>query len=166
MSIVLRPAALVDLPQIVALDQEIFGSYGAEESPTVIEARLTVFPEGCVVLEDQPLDSELTIVGYLTTEKWAEAREPALDEDPYQTHQPNGTVLNITTLAIAPAAQNQRLGSRLVEQAIQIAQNEGCRQIILETAYAKRFYIQHDFELVGERVERGIQLFILQYDLS
>ena len=99
---IIQPAAMQDLAQIVALDQEIFGGYGAAESPTIIQARLEIFPAGCVVLHDE--DSP-AILGYLTTEKWLDSREPALDEDPRLTHQPEGQVLNITTLAIAPRQQ-------------------------------------------------------------
>ena len=164
----LRQATLTDLAQIVALDQEIFGAYGAEESPDVIRARLEVFPEGCAVLEDSTSDTAddpMSFLGYLTTEKWAEAREPALDEDPHLTHQPAGQVLCITTLAIAPTSQNRGLGPRLVEKAITIAQQEGCNRIILETARAKRFYLRHGFDLIGERCQRDIPLYIMQQRL-
>jgi hypothetical protein len=45
----LRPATATDLPQIIALDQAIFGAYGADEDPAIIQARLAVFPQGCLV---------------------------------------------------------------------------------------------------------------------
>ena len=47
----MRPAALEDWPAIVALDQEIFGAYGAQEEPDIIRSRLVTFPQGCAVLE-------------------------------------------------------------------------------------------------------------------
>jgi ribosomal protein S18 acetylase RimI-like enzyme len=163
----LRPATTADLPQIIDLDQQIFGSYGADESPEVIAARLAVFPTGCAVLVEAsaPGDAE-TILGYLTTEKWAELREPALNEDPRLTHQPTGTILNITTLAISPSQQKRGLGAQLVAHAIGLAQREGCTTIVLETAWAARFYEQHNFIKRGERHQRDILLHIMSYSLE
>ena len=162
----MRPATLEDWPGIAALDQEIFGAYGAQEEPAIIRSRLVTFPRGCAVLEGACGDGRPFIAGYLTTEKWAELREPALDEDPQESHRPDGRVLNITTLAVAPACQNQGLGARLLDCAIGIARQEGCRQIILETAHAERFYLRHRFRRVGARTERGIRLAIMVLDLT
>ena len=160
----LRPAALEDWPAIAALDQEIFGAYGAQEEPAIIRSRLETFPQGCVLLEGRRGGSPF-IAGYLTTEKWAALREPALDEDPQESHRPDGQVLNITTLAVAPACQNQGLGAALLDSAIAIARQEGCRQIILETAHAERFYLRHRFRRTGSRTERGIEMAIMVLDL-
>ncbi len=165
----LRQATIDDCAQIVALDQLIFGSYGAQEDPEIIRARLTIFPAGCAVLEETqhvpPGAIERQILGYLTTEKWVTIREPALNEDPYQTHQPTGTVLNVTTLAIAPDQQKRRLGGRLVDHAIAVARQEKCTMIILETARAEKFYERHQFTKLGERRQRGILLHIMGYSL-
>lgn len=163
----LRPATIADLPQIIALDQQIFGSYGADESPDVIAARLTVFPAGCAVLvEATTQDDAAAILGYLTTEKWTTLREPALDEDPRLTHQPTGVILNITTLAIAPAQQGRGLGAQLVAHAIKLAQQEGCTAIVLETAWAARFYEQHGFVKRSERRQHNILLHIMHYTVK
>lgn len=166
LAIVVRPATLADLPAIIAMDQEIFGTYGANEEPSVIKARLAVFPQGCVVLEEQPaLNKPALFLGYLTTEKWAELREPALDEDPYHTHQPHGQILNITTLVIGANFQQRGLGGQLIQAARTIAQREGCTQIVLETARAEAFYQRHGFTKIGQRQQRGIQLQIMQLAL-
>lgn len=162
----MRPAALEDWPDIVALDQEIFGAYGAQEEPAIIRSRLVTFPQGCAVLEGSSAGETPFIAGYLTTEKWAALREPALDEDPQESHQPDGQVLNITTLAVAPACQNQGLGPRLLDRAIDIARQEGCRQIILETAHAEQFYLRYRFRRIGARTERGISMAIMVLDLT
>lgn len=162
----LRPATLADLPQIIALDRAIFGTYGADEDPAIIRARLEIFPAGCIVLEETKVErGPAMILGYLTTEKWAARREPALDEDPHTTHAPNGRILNITTLAIHPAHQNRGLGQRLLDEAIAIARREGCEEIILETAHAERFYWRNGFTKSGERRQRGITLHIMHYPL-
>lgn len=159
-TIVVRPARATDLPLIIALDREIFGAYGADEDPAVIDARLAVFPQGCVVLEEAA-----TFLGYLTTEKWAEVREPALDENPHQSHKSEGRILNITTLVVGSAFQQRGLGGYLIQAARAIAQQEGCTQIILETARAEAFYRKHGFTKIGERQQRGIQLHIMQLPL-
>ena len=165
--ILLRPATIDDHSQIAALDRDIFGGYGADESPQVIQARLETFPAGCFVLEEQSMDAgELRIVGYLTAEKWASIREPALNENPKATHDPAGHVLCITTLAIADTHQNQGLGKRLIDKAMVTARNENCREIILETAHAPRFYKKHGFRCVRHRIQRGIQLYIMHSELE
>lgn len=165
----LRQAHLSDWKALAELDQLIFGSYGAQEDPATIRARLAVFPQGCAVLEEQATAvnsaTRPTIAGFLTTEKWERLRDPILDEDPHLTHKPHGMVLNITTLAIAPAYQNRGLGVRLVDQAISIARNENCRQIVLETAHAVAFYRRHHFTQIGERIQRDIPLYIMLYEL-
>src|SRR5882672_5072394 len=94
--VTIRPATEADLPHMIAMDQALFGAYGAAEDPVVIRARLMVFPVGCAVLEEPVREGVLaTFMGYITTEKWHEAREPALDEDPCLTHKPDGRILNI-----------------------------------------------------------------------
>lgn len=166
----IRQATMRDLPRIIALDREIFGGYGADESPAVIQARLKVFPAGCVVLEEATeagtkTDADARLLGYLTTEKWAAVREPVLDEDPRMTHVQTGMVLNITTLAIAPQHQQRGLGAQLVEYAVALAKQENCTTLVLETAHAERFYLRHGFVRWGERRQRNILLYILQMDL-
>ena len=162
----MRPATLEDWPGLAALDQEIFGGYGAQEEPAIIRSRLLTFPQGCAVLEGASGDGPPFIAGYLTTEKWAALREPALDEDPQESHQPDGRVLNITTLAVAPASQKRGLGAQLLDCSIDIARQEGCGQIILETAHAERFYLRHRFRRTGVRTERGIRMAIMVLDLT
>ena len=157
----IRPAEPLDLSTVVKLDQLIFGVYGGDEDPTIIAARLAVYPAGCVILERE----DGTVAGYLTTEKWHEIRDPVLNEDPSETHKPDGTVLNITTLAIAPAFQNQRLGERLLKHAESLARSEGCTDVILETARAVRFYERHGYTLVSEREQQGVRLFVMQRTL-
>ncbi|MEZ4863958.1 MAG: N-acetyltransferase [Caldilineaceae bacterium] len=164
--VTIRPATQADLPQIIALDQEIFGAYGADESSAVIQARLEVFPAGCaVVQETEAAGSLYPLLGYLTTEKWSALREPTLDEDPKESHQAQGTVLNITTLAINPAYQNRGLGGLLIRHVFDLARREACLDIVLETAHAERFYLRHGFVRSGVRVQRGIPLYIMHCDL-
>ena len=162
----MRPLTLADWEEIAALDEAVFGWYGAQEEEAIIRSRLLTFPQGCAALEGRSSGGEPFIAAYLTTEKWAELREPALDEAPRESHQPDGRVLNITTLAVAPACQNQGLGARLLDRAISVARQEGCSQIVLETAHAERFYLRHRFRRTGERTERGIRMAIMLLELA
>lgn len=178
--LMIRQAALSDHEQIVAMDKRIFGAYGAEEDPAIIQARLEVFPQGCAILETVDNDAEDTdaedtdaedtdgqrFMGYLTTEIWSEVREPALDEDPRETHDPSGHILNITTLAISPDQQSRGHGKRLLDHAIHIAHTHNCDRIILETAHAQRFYLRHGFTIVDERRQRDIPLTVMERILT
>jgi ribosomal protein S18 acetylase RimI-like enzyme len=155
-----RAAQASDLPQIIALDQAIFGWYGADEDPAVIRARLAVFPAGFIVLEEVREEAG-ALVGYASAEKWTTAREPALDEDPHLTHDPAGRIFCITTLAVQKSHQGRGLGKLLLDRLIAIAKNEQCTRIVLETAHAEQFYRRHGFEKIGERTQRGIRLPIL-----
>ena len=78
----MRPAALKDWPGIVALDQEIFGAYGAQEEPAIIRSRLLTFPPGCAVLEGERGGGRPFIAGYLTTEKWGRAARTCTGRGP------------------------------------------------------------------------------------
>ena len=152
----LRTARPTDLPQIIAADAAVFGWYGAQEDPQVIAARLQVFPQACIVLE-----ANGEFAGYATAEKWSSLREPVLDENPHETHDPAGSIFNITTLAVLPNQQRGGLGQALLKRLIEIARNEQCTQIVLETAHAEAWYARHGFLKVRERTQRGIRLPIM-----
>lgn len=152
----LRQAEEADLAQIIAADKAVFGWYGAQEDPQIIAARLRVYPQGSVVLELHG-----RFVGYATAEKWSSLREPALDENPQLTHDPGGCIFNITTLAVLPEQQRGGLGKVLLDRLIEIAQSEGCSQIVLETAHAEAWYARHGFYKLSERSQRGIQLAVM-----
>lgn len=165
--VTIRQATVADLPQLIALDQAMFGMYGADEDPAVIAARIAVFPAGCVVLEEDSVsDRSPYLLGYLTTEKWDTLREPALDEDPRLTHKPTGAVLNITTLAVAPQQQQRGFGRQLLAYALALAQREACTEVVLETARAEHFYRRYGFVKLGERSQRGVLLHVMHYPLT
>ncbi|MEM7803023.1 MAG: GNAT family N-acetyltransferase [Chloroflexota bacterium] len=158
----MRPILPKEADLIVSLDQEIFGVYGGQESPDIIRARLAVFPAGCMILELVEDSTTSHIAVYITTEKWATEREPALNEDPHTSHHPQGQVLNITTLAIRLSYQNRGLGGLLLETVESIAGREDCHTVVLETARARPFYERHGYQFIGERNERGYPLYILK----
>ncbi len=159
-SLLIRSATEADLPQIIALDQALFDWYGAAESPEVIRGRLAVFPEGFIVLAEGG-----QLVGYGSAEKWSGQREPALDEEPALTHQPEGQIFCITTLAVRASHQRQGFGKVLLDRLMVIAREQACTHMMLETAHAADFYRRHGFQQVGERYQRGIKLFIFRFEL-
>lgn len=155
-----RAAQKADLPTMIRFDKEIFGPYGGEEDPEIIAARLAVFPQGCLIFEVEQ-GERTEIIGYATTEKWSALRDPALNENPFDTHDPHGTVLNITTLAIRSSHQGQAYGGESLSWIEQLGIREKCREIVLETANARRFYEKHGYRLLGEKNERGYPLYIM-----
>lgn len=170
MGILIRAATQQDLPEIVRLDREIFGWYGAAEQPEIIRARLQVFPAGFIVAEADGAaggrrKGEPGIAGYASSETWADYREPALDEDPRQTHVPGGRVFCITTLAVNPPHQGRGVGRTLLAALVGIARHARCAEIRLETAHAADFYRRNGFETLGQREQRTIPLTVMRLDL-
>lgn len=161
MSSAFRPATSTDLPQIADLDHEAFSPYGTAESPAVFARRLAVFPEGFIVAEDQG-----AIVGYGCSEKWLALREPVMDEDPALTHHPAGVVFCITGMAVRLSHRGRGLGLALAQRMIDIARQQGCRQVLLETTHAQGLYERLGFHRAEERTQHGIQLTIMSLDLT
>ena len=102
-SFLIRPATPEDMPQVIQLDFEAFSPYGTAESPEIIRARQQVFPQGFIVAE-----KDGRIVGYGSSEKWSAMREPGLDENPYDTHDPNGPIFCITCVCQAKSDPGDR----------------------------------------------------------
>ena len=160
-SFLIRPATPEDIPQVIQLDFEAFSPYGTAESPAIIRARQQVFPEGFVVAEIAG-----RIVGYGSSEKWSAMREPGLDENPYDTHDPNGPIFCITGMAVAEAHRGQGIGTAMTRRLIDIARAHGCTRVVLETTHAQAFYHRLGFETLAERHERGVQLYIMEKPLQ
>lgn len=157
----IRLALPADLPQVAAIDYEAFSPYGTAESPDIFSARLSTFPDGFIVLESQGI-----VLGYGSSEKWLEEREPGLNEDPFDTHHPNGRIFCITAMAVRRAWQRQGLGTALLGQLFTIARRQACGQIVLETTHAQGFYAPHGFQVVRQRQEAGVTLSILRLALE
>ena len=157
----IRPATPEDIPQVIQLDFEAFSPYGTAESPEIIRARQQVFPEGFVVAEVAG-----RIVGYGSSEKWSEMREPGLDENPYDTHDPNGPIFCITGMAVAEAHRGQGIGAAMTRYLLDVARAQACHTVTLETTHARAFYHRLGFETLTERQERGVQLYVMEKQLE
>ena len=159
--ILIRNARDQDLSSVVAIDAEAFSRYGTAEKPETFQHRLTAFPNGFIILV---ADNE--IAAYGCSEKWLAEREPVLDEDPLASHQPEGRVFCITGMAVKAKYRGRGYSLLILDKLIEIAHNEGCRKIILETTHAQDLYLKRGFKTVRNRTERGIALEVMSLDIE
>jgi GNAT superfamily N-acetyltransferase len=159
-SFIIRVAQERDIEDIVGIDYEAFSPYGTAEEPHIFTSRLSVFPEGFVVLE-----KEGNLLGYGSSEKWLSEREPVMNEDPSISHDPLGTVFCITGMAVRNAYQNTGFGSAILERLLLIARQHNCNKVVLETTHAKDFYLNRGFHLAGSRQQMNTSLFVMSLNL-
>ena len=159
--ILVRNARDQDIPTVAEIDAEAFSSYGTAEKPETFERRLRVFPNGFIILI---ADNE--IAGYGCSEKWLTERQPGLDENPLVTHQPDGRIFCITGMAVKTKYRGRGYGLLILDKLMEIAHNEGCRKIVLETTHAQGLYLKRGFKTVRNRTERGISLDVMSLDIE
>jgi len=156
----IRLAKLADLAEVADLDAEAFSPYGTQEDFHTFAARLQAFPEGFVVSEQ---DGQ--IYAYGCAEKWREDREPGLDENPLETHDPNGRIFCITGMAVRTVQRGKGYGLAMLDRLIEIARQAGCEKIVLETTHAQGLYAKRGFTVVSSREQRGVRLDVMALDL-
>jgi len=158
--ILVRNARDQDISVVAEIDAEAFAEYGTAEKLETFQLRLTAFPNGFIILV---ADNE--IAAYGCSEKWLTEREPGLDENPLTTHQLDGRIFCITGMAVKRDYQERGYGSRILDKLIEIAHNEGCKKIILETTHAQGFFLKRGFETVHNHTNRGISLDVMSLDV-
>jgi ribosomal protein S18 acetylase RimI-like enzyme len=146
---------------VAEIDAEAFSSYGTAEKLETFQLRLTKFPNGFIILV---ADNE--IAAYGCSEKWLAEREPGLDEHPAVTHQPDGKIFCITGMAVKTKYRKMGYGLLILDKLIEIAHNEGCRKIVLETSHAQGLYLKRGFKTVRNRTERGMLLDVMSLELK
>lgn len=159
--ILIRNARDQDISAVAEIDAEVFSPYGTAETPETFQLRLTAFPNGFIILV---ADNE--IAAYGCSEKWLTEREPGLDENPLTTHQPDGRIFCITSMAVKTKYRGRGYSLRMLDKLIETAHNEGCRKIIVETTHAQDLYLKRGFKTVQTRTERGISLDIMSLDIE
>jgi len=159
--VIVRNARDQDIPTVVEIDAEAFSAYGTAEKPETFQTRLRAFPNGFIILI---ADNE--IAGYGCSEKWLTEREPGLDESSLVTHQPDGRIFCITGMAVKTKYRGRGYGLLILDKLMEIAHNEGCRKIVLETTHAQGLYLKRGFKTVQNRVERGIPLDVMSLDIE
>jgi ribosomal protein S18 acetylase RimI-like enzyme len=151
----IRYALSNDAHRIAELDYEAFSWSNTQEDEEIFRNRIIAYPTGCVVLE-----LENVIIGYGTAEKWLTERDPEVGQDALSVHQPTGKIFCITAMAIQKDYQRCGLGSRILETLINIAKEEKCTCVILETG--KPFwYERFSFETIGQRTQNNATMFIM-----
>jgi ribosomal protein S18 acetylase RimI-like enzyme len=159
--ILVRNAREQDMSAVAEIDAEAFSPYGTAETLETFQLRLTAFPNGFVILI---ADNE--IAAYGCSEKWLTEREPGLDENPLVTHQPDGRIFCITAMAVKTKYQGRGYDSLILDKLMEIAHNEGCRKIILETTQAQDLYLKRGFQVIRNRTERGISLDVMSLEIE
>jgi ribosomal protein S18 acetylase RimI-like enzyme len=159
--ILVRNAREQDIPAVIEIDAEAFSSYGTAEMPETFQQRLTAFPNGFIILI-----AENEIAAYGCSEKWLTEQQPGLDENPFVTHQPDGRIFCITGMAVKTKYRGRGYGLLVLDKLMEIAHNEGCRKIVLETTNAQGLYLKRGFKTVQNRTERGISLEVMSLDIE
>ena len=159
--ILVRNARDQDIPAVVEIDNEAFARYGTAEKAETFDLRLTAFPNGFIILV---ADNEIAAFG--CSEKWLTEREPALEENPSVTHQPDGRIFCITAMAVKTKYEGRGYSLLVLDKLIEIAHNEGCRKIVLETPHAQDLYLKRGFKTVQTRIERGISMDVMSLDID
>jgi N-acetylglutamate synthase-like GNAT family acetyltransferase len=159
--ILVRNARDQDIPAVVEIDAEAFSPYGTAEKPETFQRRLTAFPDGFIILV---ADNEIAAFG--CSEKWLTERELGLDEDPSMTHQQDGRVLCITAIAVKKKYQGRGFSLAVLDRLLEVAHNQGCRKIVLETTYAQNLFLKRGFKTVQKRTERGISLDVMSLEIE
>lgn len=150
-----------DLPEVADLDYEAFSPYGTAENPETFLLRFQAYPSGFVVLIKNG-----EIAAYGCSEKWLTEREPGLDENPLDTHKPDGKIFCITGMAVRIKHRGKGYGLAVLDYLIEIARDERCVKIVLETTHAQGLYLKRDFQIVQSRTEREVTLDIMALDLK
>ena len=98
------------------------------------------------------------IAAYSCSEKWLTEKRTGLNENPLETHHPNGTIFCITGMAVRIQYSNRGYGLAVLDRLIDIARGAGCKKIVLETTHAQGLYLKRDFQITRSREGRGISL--------
>src|SRR5215208_99693 len=159
--ILVRNAREQDIPAVVEIDAEAFAPYGTAETPETFQHRLTAFPNGFIILV-----AENEIAAYGCSEKWLTEREPGIDENPSTTHDLDGRVFCITGMAVRKKFQGRGFSLLVLDKLLEIAHNEGCRKIILETSHAQDLYLKRGFTVDHHRMEQGTSLDVMTLDMA
>ena len=159
--VLVRNARDQDIPAVVEIDSEAFFPYGTAETPETFQGRLRAFPNGFIILV-----AENEIAGYGCSEKWLTEREPGLDENPLETHQPDGKIFRITAMAVRVKYRGRGYGLLILDKLIEIAHLEACKKIVVETTDAQGLYLKRGFKTLRQRTKAGLPLDVMSLDLK
>jgi len=159
--VLVRNARDQDIPIVAEIDAEAFAPYGTAEKPDTFQLRLRTFPDGFIVLV-----AENEIAAYGCSEKWLTEHEHGLDVNPAATHNLDGRILCITSLAVKKKYEGRGYRFVVLDKLMEIAHSEGCRKIVVETTHAQDLYQKRGFQTVQHRTERGVSLDVMSLDIE
>lgn len=159
--ILVRNAREQDIPAVAEIDAEAFPPDRTAETSEIFKLRMTAFPNGFIILV---ADNE--IAAYGCSEKWLAEHDPVSDQSPLKSHQPDGRIFCIATMAVKTKFRKRGYGLLILDKLMEIAHNEGCRKIVLETSQAQGFFLKRGFQTVRNRTERGTSLDSMSLDIE
>lgn len=159
--VLVRNAREQDIPAVAEIAAEASSAGKTVEKPETLQRRLTAFPNGFIILV-----AENEIAAYGCGEKWLAEHEPAMGENPLATHQPDGRIFWINTIAVKRKYQGRGYRLLVLDKLIETAHLEGCRKLVLETADAQELYRQRGFTTIRNRTEGGTSLDVMSLDLK
>jgi ribosomal protein S18 acetylase RimI-like enzyme len=159
--VLVRNARDQDVPAVAEIDAEAFTSNGTAETPETYQSRLTAFPNGFIILV---ADNE--IAAYGCSEKWLSVREPVTEENPKSSHQPDGRIFSIASMAVKKSYRRRGYGLLVLDKLIEIAHLEGCKEIVVETADARGFFLKRGFKTARKRTGDGVSFDVMSLELK
>lgn len=159
--VLVRNARDQDIPAVAEIDAEAFAPYGTAEKLATFQQRLVAFPHGFIILI-----AENEIAGFGCTEKWLTEHEPALDQNPLVTHQPDGRILCVTAMAVKKKFRGRGYSLLLLDKLLEIAHREGCRKVVLATTHAQDLYEKRGFKTVQHHTERNTSMDVMSLDIE
>src|SRR5690349_21866094 len=159
--ILIRNAREQDIPAVVEITAESSSPSGPAKTAETFQRHLTTFPNGFIILV---AENEIAAYGY--SEKWLSEREPGSGANPATTHQPDGRVFYIAGMAVKTKSRGRGYRLMVLDKLMEIAHNEGCRKIILETTDGQDVYLQRGFQPVQGQTEGGIPTNVMALDIE
>ena len=69
-------------------------------------------------------------------------------------------------MAVRIKHRGKGYGLAVLDHLMQIAKNEKCTKIVLETTHAQGLYLKRDFKIIHSRTEREVTLDIMAMELK
>lgn len=125
------PAKIFDIPEILKIERASFIP-AIQETPATFQERLEIFPQGFLLLQDTAStaiekNGHSVAAGYFTSEIWNFIPKTddffALNHSSKKLHNPNGTVLYVSSFALFPEYRGKGLAQSFFKESL----NSICR---------------------------------------
>lgn len=89
-----------------------------------------------------------------------------MNEDPTSSHDPAGAIFCITGMAVRLSHRGRGLGMAVAKHLLEIAQEQGCHQVILEITHAQGLWRRLGFLPTTQREQGGAILTVMQREMG